>query len=566
MLILQVLQGPDRGRRFELPEHEPQLIGRSTEALPITDPTVSRRHAELTPDRGGWWVRDLDSANGTFVNGRRIAERVRLAPGDQVRCGSTLLLFGAPRMVDAAPTDVDIATDADMDVTLEHRASGPPSAALADSSDPALVASEHLRVIYELTRLTSSATTRDELFKRVLNLVVAEFRPDRAFILLGDRADSPLTVAGARYRTHPRSVDEGRLPVSRTIIRHALELGEGVLSTNAMSDTRFAAGDSVRDYGIRSALCVPIATGRRTFGVIHIDSQLADVTFTESQLHLLRAIGRYAGLALLSIDLFDERLQNERLAAIGQTVASLSHSIKNILQGLRGGADAVELALARDDLALAREGWPILARNLDRILNLTLNMLAWSRPTSLDIELSDLNSLVREATDLVARPCEEARIALVTDFDDGMPPVPIDAGGIHQAIVNLLMNAMEAVPPRRGTIGVSTRFDPERLEARIRIGDNGPGIPEPMRAGLFEAFRTSKGQRGTGLGLAVTRKIVEEHGGRVEIESEPGRGTDVSIVLPTARAPVDPGDTHQPRPLTDEEIEQRFGGVHGPDA
>ncbi|MCZ6735007.1 MAG: FHA domain-containing protein, partial [Planctomycetota bacterium] len=82
MLVLHVLQGPDRGMRFDLPADEPQLIGRSSESLPLTDSTVSRRHAELTPDDGKWFLRDLDSSNGTFVNGARITkDRVELSPG-----------------------------------------------------------------------------------------------------------------------------------------------------------------------------------------------------------------------------------------------------------------------------------------------------------------------------------------------------------------------------------------------------------------------------------------------------------------------------------------------------
>ena len=93
MLVLHILQGPDRGKKFELPSHEPQLIGRSTEALPITDSTVSRRHAELTPDDGRWYLRDLQSANGTFVNGRRLSAQTPtpLANGDELKCGTLLM-------------------------------------------------------------------------------------------------------------------------------------------------------------------------------------------------------------------------------------------------------------------------------------------------------------------------------------------------------------------------------------------------------------------------------------------------------------------------------------------
>src|SRR5688572_27385298 len=119
VLVLQILQGPDRGKKFELPAHEPQLIGRSSEALPITDSTVSRRHAELTPDDGRWYLRDLESANGTFVNGQRIKERVLLSPGDQIRCGSTLLAFAVTQDEDQRSSPVALMPAEAFDVTVE---------------------------------------------------------------------------------------------------------------------------------------------------------------------------------------------------------------------------------------------------------------------------------------------------------------------------------------------------------------------------------------------------------------------------------------------------------------
>src|SRR5262249_27221495 len=159
--------------------------------------------------------------------------------------------------------------------------------------------------------------------------------------------------------------------------------------------------------------CVPMRTAERTLGVIHIDSSLVDFTYTESHLRLMTAVAQHAALALQSADLIASTMKTERLAAMGETVAALSHSIKNILQGLRGGADAVELAINRGDLKLAREGWPILSRNLDRIFSLTLNMLAWSKERSLDLEMASLSSVVREAVDLVLSACERRKIALI---------------------------------------------------------------------------------------------------------------------------------------------------------
>lgn len=549
MLVLKVLQGPDRDRTFSLPEGEPQLIGRSSEALPITDTTVSRRHAELTPDDGAWWVRDLESANGTFVNGTRLVARTRLAPGDQIRCGSTLLVFSTAADVGDRTAEARLIEPGELDVTVERTSDPNADSMILGAPDPVKAARDHLRVLYELVALTAGHFEAKPLLEAVMSLVFAEFRPDRGFVLLGTDPAGPLEPIVVRYRERPKSLDEGRVPVSRTIIQHVLGRGEGILSTNAMSDRRFSSGDSVQDYGIRSAVCVPIVGGERMFGVIQIDSQLAHFTFTDSQLRLLAAIGQLAGLALLSAERVRSRVRTERLAAMGEAVASLSHSIKNILQGLRGGADAVELSLNRGEVELAKEAWPILARNVDRILALTLNMLAWSRPATPELELADLNALVREVALLVERQAEHRRVALMLDLDEDVPPVPLDPNGIHQALMNVTMNAVEAAPPRHGVVTIATRYHADRHEAEIAVADNGPGVPAAMRETIFEPFHSSKGQRGTGLGLAVTRRIVEEHDGSIELAGGDGGGACFRILLPTDRETLDGEDTRLPRAI-----------------
>ncbi len=543
--------------RFVLPEQEPQLIGRSSEALPITDTTVSRRHAELTPDDGHWIVNDLDSANGTFLNGVRVHAPTALRPGDQVRCGSTLLLVTLQHD-DAPPLTepIRLIEAGELDVTVERTSDPNDESLVLAVPDVARATQNHLRVIYALTALTGSTLEPDVLFEQVMGLVFDVFNPDRGFLLLGDDPQSRLEPAVVRYRERPRTLDEGRIPVSRTIIQHVLTRREGILSTNAMNDKRFQSGDSVADYGIRSAICVPITAGERSFGVIHIDSQLAHFTFTESQLALLTAIGQHTGLALLSTELIASRMQTERLATMGQTIASLSHSIKNILQGLRGGADAVELALNKGDLALAKEGWPILGRNLDRILALTLNMLSYSRQTTLDIELTDLHALINEVTDLLTPLTSHRGVAFLFDLADDMPPVPLDTNGLHQALMNILLNAIEAVSPRSGVVTIATRFAGD--EAEIRISDNGPGMKPTVLKRAFDAFASAKGQRGTGLGLPVARKIIEEHGGKIELDSAVGAGTTVRMILPTDRPTISPGDTRLPRPIEDDPLADDF--------
>jgi len=548
--MLDVLQGPDRGMRFGLPADEPQLIGRSSEALPLRDTTVSRRHAELTPDDGRWFLRDLDSANGTFVNGVKVVgDPVELSPGDQIRCGSTLMVFGVTADDDKADL-VHIVGPQDMDVTVEHTVNPNEDSMILAVPDPIKAASDHLRVIYELTALTGQAMEREPLLERVMDLVFDEFQPDHGFLLLkADTADprSSLDPVVVRLKERPAGKIE-KVPISRTIIQHTMSKAEGILSTNAMSDKRFSSGDSVQAYGIRSAICVPIPIGAGIAGVICIDSSMANFTFSESQLHLLIAIGQHTGLALACAERVSSRMQTERLAAIGQTVAWLSHSIKNILQGLRGGADAVELALNKGDLKLANEGWPILTRNLNRIYGLTLNMLAYSKQRELDIELSSLSRLIEEAAQLVQGLCDRKRVGLVLDLAEDVPPIPLDPDAVHQALVNLLTNALEAAPPKTGVVTVRTRYLPDSHEAQITVLDNGTGIPAERHEEVFEAFWSTKGQRGTGLGLAVTRKIIQEHGGTVTLESDEGQGAAFTITLPSDRGKQESAETKLPQP------------------
>jgi signal transduction histidine kinase len=248
----------------------------------------------------------------------------------------------------------------------------------------------------------------------------------------------------------------------------------------------------------------------------------------------------------------------ERLALIGETVASLSHSIKNILQGLRFGADAVDLALSRGELAKAQEGWPVLQRNLDRIQALALNMLAWAKARPLEPEATDLNALVQEVAELLGPAAGRRRVGVLTELDAGLPPAAVDGPAVHQALTNLVLNAIEAAPEVVGVITIASRVDQTTDEVVVSVRDNGPGIPEAIRPRLFEPFVSSKGQRGTGLGLAVARKIAERHGGSLAVVATSSAGTEFALRLPTAQEQGDPGDTRAPRGIDPADFGWKF--------
>ncbi len=567
MLTLVVIHGPDKGRRFELPGNVPQLIGRSSEALPISDTTVSRRHAEITPDKGTWWIRDLDSHNGTIVNGKPITERQRLAEGDQIRVGETVFRVGDPALREQAET-VRLMLPHEMDASVERTLESNEDSMILPLQDPSAAAKEHLRLIYKLTSLTTQITDRLKLLESVMDLAFSELKPERGFIMLkADDAEGALRPLVVRHKTAPARGEDPRIQVSRTILQHCVRRGEGLLSSNAMADPRFNAtgsggggGDSIQRFHIRSALCSPIRFKDRTFGAIYLDSSAASGTFTPAHLALLNAIALHTGLALAHLESYQQRLHTERLAAMGETMATLSHSIKNIMQGMRGGADVVEMGLKKDDLKIAKGGWTILRRNIERIGRLTLNMLAYSKQRTLEIELTPLGAVVEDCSLLLEGPCKQRKIGMMLELDQEMPPIHIDPHLMHQAILNLMTNAVEAVSDTTGVVTVRTTYRQPDAGApgllpstEVLVIDNGPGIAPDRLQWIFEPFNSSKGSRGTGLGLAVTRRIVEDHGGRITVESEQGKGTTFRIYLPSDPSKAfDPAATTETGPIVDD--------------
>ena len=179
-----------------------------------------------------------------------------------------------------------------------------------------------------------------------------------------------------------------------------------------------------------------------------------------------------------------------------------------------------------------RGGWEIVSRNLERIYELTMNMLAYSKQRKPELELVNLDQLLGEVAGLVQKQFDSKHVALLVDVPHDMPPVPIDPGGVHQALLNLLNNALDAVQPESGVVSLRCDYDGDNDRVKITVADNGEGMSQNTLARLFEPFHSTKGLRGTGLGLVVTKKIVEEHGGLVKVESTRKQGTTFTIQLP----------------------------------
>jgi len=534
---VEVIQGPDKGRVFELHEGE-NIIGRQSRTVEISDRTVSRRHSQLSIANGQSILEDLGSANGTYLNGVRIKKPTTVNGGDQIRCGSTLLVFAGGQ---ASPAAIDVDENGNLiDAAIVARMPSNEDSVIIPTPEAGAQAIDNLRILYDFIGEVSSIFSVDPLLRRTLDKVFDVLAADRGYIMLIAEGGE---LALKAWRMNGASTAQ-QTPISRTIINEVIDKEVGILSSNAMSDKRFASGKSVHDLGIRSAICVPIKGRERILGVIHVDCSVSEQTYSTEQLRLLTAIGYQTGLAVENVRLYETAVQGERLAAVGETVAFLSHHIKNILQALDAGIDVVEMSLARDNLSKARDNWPIVKRNLARINELILNMLAFSKSREPLLENINVNHVLNECVEMHTAAADERGIAILTDLDD-LPPIPADAGGLRQAFTNLLTNAMEAVEDQTGAITLASTYDSMNRNVVVRVSDNGSGIDPKLHGEIFNPFWSNKGHSGTGLGLAVARKVFREHQGTIEVASAVAEGTTFTVTLPAIHK-ADAQDTSGP--------------------
>jgi two-component system NtrC family sensor kinase len=229
-------------------------------------------------------------------------------------------------------------------------------------------------------------------------------------------------------------------------------------------------------------------------------------------------------------------LRSERLAATGQTVAGMAHAIKNILGGLKGGRFMVNKGLELNERQYLWDGWAMVERNIEKVARLSLDLLNFCRDREPELEQIDPNGPVREVFDLYRERANQLGIRLNLDLEETRALAKLDPQGMHEVLANLVSNAIDACaladpPPAQPEIVLRSRYRPEG-GLLLEVRDNGPGIPEDVRKKLFTIFFSTKGSRGTGLGLLLSQKIVQEHGGEIRVQSAPGQGATFQIFLP----------------------------------
>jgi signal transduction histidine kinase len=557
---LFVIQGADLGKRFELKSGSVGLGRDPSNPIRLLDNEISRRHAEVRLKGELYSLVDLKSANGTFLNGVPVDSSV-LRSGDQIRVGQTTLLFDesaadALREMTARVDMLALASPDDRSAILRSvPASEGAKVLLAPGSagDWLKERLASLTIMYRATQAISHVVDIDALLAQILDLVFESIGADRGAILFkNDKGELYPKAVKWRGQADP---DE-RMSISRSIIDHVLSEGHGVITSDAPQDSRFGQAESIVDYGIREAMCVPVQGRHTTLGVLYVDTHAIleyepsgklKSRFTQDQLKLMVALGHQAGLAIENTELYQAKIQAERLAAVGQTIATLSHHIKNILQGIKGGSYLIDMGLNDKDEQVIRKGWTIVEKNQNKIYNLVMDMLSFSKDREPALMPCDLNETVNDMIELMLSRASELGVTLEWHPATDLPEVLIDPDGIGRAVLNIVTNAIDAAEHAHGGghVSVKTSWDESKQNANIIVYDNGTGIPEDEIEGIFQIFESTKGSRGTGLGLPVSLKIVREHGGKIDVQSEPGKGSTFTIELPLRRHESKGNDLNQ---------------------
>ena len=272
------------------------------------------------------------------------------------------------------------------------------------------------------------------------------------------------------------------------------------------------------------------------------DGQVRDVLLTLSRLRDREgsAIGTFG----ISKDVTQERklqrelVESQKFAAIGQAVTGIQHAIKNMLNALTGGAYLIRNAIDKDNPQQVQEGCAMVEEGIERITNLSRNMLNFAREWKPDRQMVDLGDLLANICELNRQTAESHEVILRYQLPATLPPVPCDPKLMHMAITDVVVNAIDACrwkdyPDGQApeiVLGCSQEENGEGFVIEVR--DNGCGMTEEVRQHIFAPFFSTKEALGTGLGLAVTARIISAHEGKIAVESEPDRGTTFRIHLP----------------------------------
>jgi len=355
-------------------------------------------------------------------------------------------------------------------------------------------------------------------------------------IALSDMGYSVLTAANGRAAL--RIFKKVRPPIVLTDIKmpemDGIELLRRIKQEDPETEVIMITGHGDMDLAIKS-----VKYEATDFVTKPINDEALDIALNRARerISMRRKLNEYThNLEQLVSEKTQKLLEAERLAAIGKTVTGLSHAIKNITGGLKGGAFVLEKGIDLDNREYLLQGWEMIKGNVDKITNLSLDLLNYAKEADLNCQLCDPNQPVQEVIALMTAKAKANGIKLVADLCRDIEPFYFDPELIHRCLLNLVTNAIDACkydpsPGKTKTVRIRTARA-KRWGVEYQVEDTGCGMTAEVKANIFQIFFSTKGSAGTGIGLMLTKKIIDEHGGAIEVQSEEGVGSKFVVRLP----------------------------------
>lgn len=415
-----------------------------------------------------------------------------------------------------------------------------------DMAPLAEASAEELRriveALYRVHNLIAAITDLDTLLLRISEESCHVARAEASSVMLYNPATEELYFHVAIGSTGDQDALKRaiRLKPGQGIAGATAASRQSINVPDARADSRFFSdADTASQFTTRNLLAVPMLDRDNLIGVLEVVNKVDGDGFTDLDTHALEMFSNLAASSVANARLIEEQIRTERLAAIGQAITGLSHHTKNIVTGLNSSAGLIEMGMQSGNMDVLLKAWPAFKRSTSRISNFVQDMLSFSKPRIPLRERHEPAALIEEARETFSELFARNKIKLHIDTAGVAGPVYVDGAAIYRCLVNLLTNAADAVPNEAGEIHCTARtLEDGSLE--IIVADNGRGVPQEHRDKIFDPFFSTKGAHGTGLGLAVTAKVMREHGGEVQLLDTPGGGAAFRLLLPVHHASQEP--------------------------
>lgn len=388
-----------------------------------------------------------------------------------------------------------------------------------------------LEALLEISNYVGSVMELDDILVRIVEVTARVLEGQSCSVYLWNE-DRTKLVMRCNVGLEPDLVGVAAFEPGRGIPGWVVEHGETVALADGPTDPRYDPLPSTLQHDFHAYLCAPLRIQEDVIGAFILRRH--DVhEFLPSEITAAETIAKQIAIVVEKARLYEARVKAEMLAQVAVSLSGVAHYIKNLLVSMKGGEYLLESGIKREDWKLTAEGWGLMRRSNAKIRDLVENMLSYYRESSIHPRPVELNTLVLEVLQSLEERALEAGVFLTPDLDMRLEKVDLDPDGIQDVLINLVTNAIDAIPKdRKGVVRVQTRLDEDSRTVRVAVRDNGAGIPPEARKKLFTLFFSTKGKRGTGIGLAATRRIVADHHGSIDVVSEPGEGTEFFFEIP----------------------------------